>query len=207
MSVYGNEKERIHAKAQKEKRVKGVKGIKGGAKKKGFHIKEAVKNMKKIRAAYAEETQNHSLLNKGFRARIEVIKPEDDIKKTHTLKDLSPSIPNMEDGGVKKRKRTYQPNTKEDMAHRRQIYQAAHDNKLEAIRAAKKARPKNSKVKPFDPSDSGELVAMEISDEDNASNVPNASNAKHQSSGDDEGGFWHSVNTVAHIAKTVWKSL
>lgn len=86
MEVYGNSKEKDYARQQKDKR--------GGNKKGGFKIKDAVVNMKKIRKEYAEQTQHHSLLNKGFRSKIEVILPEKDIRQTHstTIKDRSTPI-------------------------------------------------------------------------------------------------------------------
>lgn len=81
MNVYGNEKEKLHAKAQREKR---------GKKNKGFRLKEAVQNMKRIRAQYAQETENSSLLlAQGFRSKIEVVQPDKDIRKTHTLASLA----------------------------------------------------------------------------------------------------------------------
>lgn len=86
MDVYGNEKEKRYAKEQHQKR---------GGNKKGFRMKEAVANMKKIRQQYAQETQNYSLLNKGFRSKVEVVQPAKELRKTHTLKALQLARPNV----------------------------------------------------------------------------------------------------------------
>lgn len=82
MGVYGNEKEKLYATEQEERRR-----LSKQMGKKGFDVKEAVKHLKKIREDYLSETENKSLLDRGFRSKIEVQQQDKEIKK-HTLKGL-----------------------------------------------------------------------------------------------------------------------
>jgi SNF2 family DNA or RNA helicase len=79
MTVYGSEKEKHHAKQQKDMRA---------VKAKGFKIKEAVNGIRAVRQQYAQQTQNWEKLEKGFRHRVEEVDPDKDIRTTHTLHSL-----------------------------------------------------------------------------------------------------------------------
>jgi hypothetical protein len=184
MAVYGNEKERLHAKAQCDKRKPT---------KKGFQVKDAVKNMKKIRESYAEKTQNHSLLHKGFRSRIEIIKPEQDVRQTHTIQNLS----------TPKRKRE----TEDDIKEKRRLHTLAQQQVKDQINSNKKARPLHSKIILYDPSTSEQpppQPPQQPQPPQPPQQQPNYTEVPHHNPSNST--IWNLASNVINSVTNVWKS-